>query len=264
MRLRRAAQRLPGPPAHRPHRPVRVRGRGTVRDEQPHHDRPLARAAAGAGPGPGGRAAGPLRADRRRRADGEDLLGRDAPPPGPGGQPGRPPPGAVPGRADHRTGPAQPQRRVGHDPRTGRGRGHGAAHHPVPGRGRPAGPRHRGHRPGQGHRDRDAGRAEGQGGRPGAPGRAGRSGPPARGRRAARGAGRRRGQHRRRGRRRYPRPSPTRRCCPRVARELDDRGIELAEFTLRKPSLDEVFFALTGHRAEDEETPARELEETSR
>jgi oleandomycin transport system ATP-binding protein len=37
---------------------------------------------------------------------------------------------------------------------------------------------------------------------------------------------------------------------PRAARELDDRGIELAEFTLRKPSLDEVFFALTGHRAD--------------
>jgi oleandomycin transport system ATP-binding protein len=34
---------------------------------------------------------------------------------------------------------------------------------------------------------------------------------------------------------------------PRVIRELDDRGIELAEFTLRRPSLDEVFFALTGH-----------------
>jgi len=49
---------------------------------------------------------------------------------------------------------------------------------------------------------------------------------------------------------------------PRVARELDDRGIELAEFTLRKPSLDEVFFAITGHRAEDEETPTRELEES--
>ena len=51
---------------------------------------------------------------------------------------------------------------------------------------------------------------------------------------------------------------------PRVVRELDDRGIELAEFTLRKPSLDEVFFALTGHRAEDEDTPTRELEDTSR
>ena len=49
---------------------------------------------------------------------------------------------------------------------------------------------------------------------------------------------------------------------PRVVRELDDRGIELAEFTLRKPSLDEVFFTLTGDRADDESTPTRELEET--
>ena len=50
---------------------------------------------------------------------------------------------------------------------------------------------------------------------------------------------------------------------PRVVRELDDRGIELAEFTLRKPSLDEVFFTLTGHQADDdEETPTRELEGT--
>jgi oleandomycin transport system ATP-binding protein len=30
-----------------------------------------------------------------------------------------------------------------------------------------------------------------------------------------------------------------------VVRELDDRGIELAEFSLRKPSLDEVFLTLT-------------------
>jgi oleandomycin transport system ATP-binding protein len=52
---------------------------------------------------------------------------------------------------------------------------------------------------------------------------------------------------------------------PSIVRELDDRGIELAEFTLRKASLDEVFFALTGHRAEDEAedvTDARELEES--
>ncbi len=49
-----------------------------------------------------------------------------------------------------------------------------------------------------------------------------------------------------------------------IFRELDDRGIELAEFTLRKASLDEVFFALTGHRAEDEENSRRELEGMSR
>jgi oleandomycin transport system ATP-binding protein len=36
---------------------------------------------------------------------------------------------------------------------------------------------------------------------------------------------------------------------PHVVRELDDRGIELAEFNLRRASMDEVFFTLTGHRA---------------
>ena len=38
---------------------------------------------------------------------------------------------------------------------------------------------------------------------------------------------------------------------PGIVRELDDRGIELAEFALRKASLDEVFLALTGHTAEE-------------
>jgi oleandomycin transport system ATP-binding protein len=33
---------------------------------------------------------------------------------------------------------------------------------------------------------------------------------------------------------------------PALVRELDDRGVALAEFALRKASLDEVFFALTG------------------
>jgi oleandomycin transport system ATP-binding protein len=51
---------------------------------------------------------------------------------------------------------------------------------------------------------------------------------------------------------------------PQIFRELDDRGIELAEFTLRRASLDEVFFALTGHRAEDEENGRRELEGSNR
>jgi oleandomycin transport system ATP-binding protein len=32
---------------------------------------------------------------------------------------------------------------------------------------------------------------------------------------------------------------------PRIVRELDDRGVELAEFSMRKASLDEVFLALT-------------------
>ncbi len=55
---------------------------------------------------------------------------------------------------------------------------------------------------------------------------------------------------------------------PRVFRELDDRGVELAEFTLRRASLDEVFFALTGHRPDDsqdgKQDSDRELEDTRR
>jgi oleandomycin transport system ATP-binding protein len=37
---------------------------------------------------------------------------------------------------------------------------------------------------------------------------------------------------------------------PAIVRRLDDAGIELGEFSLRKSSLDEVFLTLTGHRAE--------------
>jgi oleandomycin transport system ATP-binding protein len=40
-----------------------------------------------------------------------------------------------------------------------------------------------------------------------------------------------------------------------IVRDLDEAGIALAEFSLRKSSLDEVFLALTGHRAES--GPAR-------
>ncbi len=43
---------------------------------------------------------------------------------------------------------------------------------------------------------------------------------------------------------------------PGIVRQLDESGIELAEFSLRKSSLDEVFLTLTGHRAEEE--PAAE------
>jgi oleandomycin transport system ATP-binding protein len=55
---------------------------------------------------------------------------------------------------------------------------------------------------------------------------------------------------------------------PVIVRDLDEAGVDLAGFTLRKASLDEVFLALTGDRSQDE--PAddhdliRELERTSR
>jgi oleandomycin transport system ATP-binding protein len=58
------------------------------------------------------------RRDARRRAEelldwfglsaaGQDVLRRDAPPPRPGGEPGRPPRGDLPRRADHRPRPGQ-------------------------------------------------------------------------------------------------------------------------------------------------------------
>jgi oleandomycin transport system ATP-binding protein len=37
-------------------------------------------------------------------------------------------------------------------------------------------------------------------------------------------------------------------------RRLDDVGVRLAELTLRRATLDEVFLALTGHRAVTEDT----------
>jgi oleandomycin transport system ATP-binding protein len=40
---------------------------------------------------------------------------------------------------------------------------------------------------------------------------------------------------------------------PRIVRELDESGIDLAAFSMRKSSLDEVFLTLTGHRAEAEQ-----------
>jgi oleandomycin transport system ATP-binding protein len=62
-----------------------------------------------------------------------------------------------------------------------------------------------------------------------------------------------------------------------ILRALDDQSIEVTEFALRRPSLDEVFLALTGHRAEAETpaeagkagavaaaAPARELDRSAR
>ncbi|MEU3306346.1 ATP-binding cassette domain-containing protein [Nocardiopsis sp. NPDC055551] len=41
---------------------------------------------------------------------------------------------------------------------------------------------------------------------------------------------------------------------PEVVRRLDEQGVAVGELSLRKPSLDEVFLALTGHTAEATET----------
>jgi oleandomycin transport system ATP-binding protein len=43
---------------------------------------------------------------------------------------------------------------------------------------------------------------------------------------------------------------------PAVVRRLDDAGLAVGELALRKPSLDEVFFSLTGHRTEETQEEA--------
>jgi oleandomycin transport system ATP-binding protein len=43
---------------------------------------------------------------------------------------------------------------------------------------------------------------------------------------------------------------------PAIIRGLDETEVELAEFALRKPSLDEVFLALTGGDRPRREPPA--------
>jgi len=43
---------------------------------------------------------------------------------------------------------------------------------------------------------------------------------------------------------------------PAIHQRLGDAGVPLAELSLRKPSMDEVFLALTGHRTDDEEEAA--------
>ncbi|MFG2088188.1 MULTISPECIES: ATP-binding cassette domain-containing protein [unclassified Spirillospora] len=51
---------------------------------------------------------------------------------------------------------------------------------------------------------------------------------------------------------------------PGVVRRLDEAGIAIGELSLRKSSLDEVFFALTGHHTDDIDAEAGELAESTR
>jgi ABC-2 type transport system ATP-binding protein len=43
---------------------------------------------------------------------------------------------------------------------------------------------------------------------------------------------------------------------PDVVRELDAAGVGIGDLAVRRPTLDDVFLALTGHAAEDETVPA--------
>ncbi|RFS81698.1 ATP-binding cassette domain-containing protein [Actinomadura spongiicola] len=51
---------------------------------------------------------------------------------------------------------------------------------------------------------------------------------------------------------------------PAVVRRLDEAGITVGELSLRKSSLDEVFFALTGHHTDDIDAEADELAQSTR
>ena len=196
-----------------------------------------------------------VRPDRRRRPPGPHLLRRHAPPARPRRRARAPAAGAVPRRADHRPRPGQPQRPVGGDRGAGGRRHHRAAHHPVPRGGRPAGRPHRRHRRRQDDRRGHLGRAQG---------------------------------HARRHHRRdrcwptRPRPRPPRACWPRsapssstttgtrsrstsatapagvldVARILERPSSCPTSFTVREPTLDDVFLSLTGHRTDETEPDA--------
>jgi oleandomycin transport system ATP-binding protein len=49
-----------------------------------------------------------------------------------------------------------------------------------------------------------------------------------------------------------------------VVRQLDDQGIVVDDLSMRRPSLDEVFMAVTGHLAEEEPQTEEETQERSR
>ena len=197
------------------------------------------------------RAARALRPHRRRQAAGQDLLRRHAPAARPRRRARRPPAGAVPRRADDRPGPAQPARHVGDD-RGARGRRHDrAADDPVPRRGRPAGRPDRRDRPRQRDRRGHLRRAQGPGRRRAPRGRARGPGRRRRRDRRARGDGRERPV--------AGRTAPSARRCagapgrsPRPCGASTTPASAIEDIALRRPTLDDVFIALTGHAAEEE------------
>ena len=195
-------------------------------------------------------------AHRCRRPGREDLLRWHAAAPRPGRQPGGHAAGAVPRRADDRSGPAKPCRAVARVARAGARRHHAGADHPIPRGGRPARRSHRRDRPRPDHRrraPRSSSRTVGRAAvvvtvshvrRP----TAAQERAPVSGLRAPRRRGRAPAQRSGRGPRRH---DP-------IAAAFDGGGIELDDLGLKRPSLDDVFLRLTGHRAEE---PIGQVEE---
>ncbi|CAA9479589.1 MAG: Efflux ABC transporter, ATP-binding protein, partial [uncultured Rubrobacteraceae bacterium] len=145
-RLRRGTRRPKAAAEHRARRPVRRRGREPDRQGEPRDGRQAVPPPPQAGPPAGKRRSGTVRPVVRGGPGRRRLLGRDAPPARPRGEPGRGAPGALSRRADHGARPGQPQRDVGGHRGARRRRDHDRADHPVLGGGRPARRAHRRHR----------------------------------------------------------------------------------------------------------------------
>ena len=105
----------------RPHRPGLGGRRPVHRRGEPAPDGRPAPPAEGRGPPAGRGAARAVRSRRCRRQARHDLLGRHAPPAGPGHDARRRPADHLPRRADDRARPAQPAGHVGHRARARRG-----------------------------------------------------------------------------------------------------------------------------------------------
>ena len=206
---------------------------------------------------PRSRAARAVRPRGGRRPADRAVLRRHAPAAGPGGQPDHPAAADLPRRADHRPRPAHPRPDVGHDPRARRRRLHGAAHHAVPRRGRPAGRPDRGHRPRPQGRRGHARRAQGLGRRLDACSCSSPTAPTRRSR-ATWSAGCS-------ARSRCSRPRPAASTSPLAdadrAADVADRPARgrhrIASVSVAKPTLDEVFLALTGHDTGDDRRARR-------
>ena len=131
----------------RGHRPAGECRRRAHRAREPRAHRPAARPGPGRRPSPRRRAARAVRPRRAGRPPGGHLVGWDAPPAGPRGEPRDDPARAGARRADDRSGRPLARAPLGGGPRRRRRRDDRAAHDPVPRGGRRA--RRPGRRPGR-------------------------------------------------------------------------------------------------------------------
>ena len=207
-------------------------------------------------PGAGGRTARALRPRGHGRQAGRAVLGRHAPPPRPRRGPDPLPRGAVLGRADDRPRPARAQRGLGGHSCTCERRRHRAADDPAARGGRPARRSDRGHRPRARDRGGHAAGVEGVAGRrldrrrrcaPTEAVARGRGAPaPPLGRPSPRSTPRRAAS---------AHPSPT--AWARSARSCASSASCAEDIALRRPTLDEVFLALTEEPGAATERPGR-------